>query len=426
VAPSAVGDLHVERFHEALQRLNEVEDSAGHVRRMRRVWNKLAATHPHLRITPLTLTPQQHKRWTLPETAFPQSFRAEVDAWFERSTSGDPFSSGPPRALRASTMRTRRHQLFKAASALVFSGYPIEDLRSLADLVTVDAFRALLTYLLDRQDGKITEALHGLAAGLLAVARHHVRVDKETEARLARIVKNLDLGIDGFRSKTPTRLAAFEDDRQVTALLQLPERLLAEAKAAKSGRRRKQLAEMTIAIEILAFAPMRVGNLSSLRLGANLRHVAIGREKRWLISLPAAEVKNHTDLTYELPRESHGVIDRALALYDQPDGWLFPGRRAGSKAVRLLSGQIKRTVESRLGRAFHAHMFRALAGYLHLRKNPNGFEAVRALLGNRDDDVIRHNYAFMAERSLIANAQATIARNRARIEPPSKRQRRRS
>jgi hypothetical protein len=54
---------------------------------------------------------------------------------------------------------------------------------------------------------------------------------------------------------------AFEDDRRVSALLHLPARLFAEAKAARSGRRRKQLCEMAIAIEILTFAPIRVGNL---------------------------------------------------------------------------------------------------------------------------------------------------------------------
>ena len=64
----------------------------------------------------------------------------------------------------------------------------------------------------------------------------------------------------------------------------------------------------------------------------------------------------------------------------QPDGGLFPGRATGPKATSLLSGQIKRTVEGRVGVAFHTHMFRSLAGYLHLKENPNGFEAVRALL----------------------------------------------
>jgi hypothetical protein len=68
-------------------------------------------------------------------------------------------------------------------------------------------------------------------------------------------------------------------------------------------------------------------------------------------------------------------------------------------------------------------MFRALAGYLHLKENPNGFEGVRVILGNRDDRVIRNNYAFLAERSLIANAQASICQTRARlaVRPKGKR-----
>jgi len=188
-----------------------------------------------------------------------------MEAWFRRLTSDDPFSSGPLRPLRTSTIRTRRHQLFKAASALVLSGHPIEAVRTLADLVSVQAFQALLGYLLERQGRKSTEALHGLAGGLQAVARHHVGVDKETETRLARIVTNLHVDVPGFRSKTRTRLKAFEDERRVSALLHLPARLVREAKAAGRTRKRKQLAEMAIAIEILTFA--RCGSATSCHSG---------------------------------------------------------------------------------------------------------------------------------------------------------------
>ena len=419
-APSDICDAHIEEFAEALRLSGEVADPISHARRVIRVWNKLTVAYPALKLKPLTLPPQKRNRWTLPECEFPQSFRADVEAWFQRLTSDDPFSSRPLRPLRPSTIRTRKHQLYKAACALVLSGRPIETVRFLADLVTIEAFQALLRYLLERQGGKPTEALHGLAGGLLAVARHHVVVDKETEVRVTTIVKNLDVGATGFRSKTRTRLMAFEDDRRVLALLQLPACLLAEAKASRSIRRRRQLAEMAVAIEILIFAPMRIGNLTSIRLGVTFRRVTLGRKRRWLISIPAEQVKNRTDLTYELPNDSHNLIEKALALYDRPDGWVFPGRTHGPKAASLLSGQIKRTVESRVGLAFHTHMFRALAGYLHLRENPNGFEAVRAILGNRDDNVVRNNYAFLAERSLIGNAQTSISKTRARLVPPSK------
>ena len=119
LAPSAVDDAHIQRFCEALQGSGEVADPVGHTRRVVRVWNRLAADDPALRIAPLTLTPQQRNRWTLQQSEFAPSFREDVEAWFHRLTSDDPFSSRPCRALRPSTIRTRRHQLFKAASALV-------------------------------------------------------------------------------------------------------------------------------------------------------------------------------------------------------------------------------------------------------------------------------------------------------------------
>ena len=106
-------------------------------------------------------------------------------------------------------------------------------------------------------------------------------------------------------------------------------------------------------------------------------------------------------------------------------------RRAGCSRVAgpvrrpqaFSAGRSNGRSRAALGLAFHTHMFRALAGYLHLKENPNGFEAVRAILGNRDDNVIRKNYAFLAERSLIANAQAAIGKTRARLAPPSKNKR---
>ena len=131
VAPIDVCDGHIEAFSEALRRSGEVADPVGDVRRVIRVWNKVAAAYPALRLGSLTLPPQQRMRWTLPDTAFPESFRADVEAWFRRVTSDDPFSSRPHRPLRPSTIRTRKHQLYKAASALVFSGHPIETVRYL-------------------------------------------------------------------------------------------------------------------------------------------------------------------------------------------------------------------------------------------------------------------------------------------------------
>jgi integrase len=411
VVPTQVSDQRVTRFATYLEDSGEVETPKAHVRRVIAVWNKVASQYPQMRLPALTSTPQGRKRWTIPEQQYNDEFRQDVEKWLARLTNPDPFAPGPSRPLRPATIRIRRHQLFKAASALVFSGHRIDTIRSLADLVRIENFQTLMRYLLARQS-QSTEALYNLSYALLAVARHHVQVDKETDAKLARLVKNLSSDVVGFRSRTRTRLAAFEDDRLLAALFQLPAKLLNDARKVRSPYRQRILAQLAIAIEILTFAPLRVGNLSSLRLGETLRKVSVRNQTCWLITIPAAEVKNRQELIHELPAKDHPLIADALRLYSQPEGWVFGGRKGPKTALSKL---IKQIIERHLGVAFHTHMFRALAGYVHLRENPNGFESVRALLGNRDEHVVRRNYAFMAERSHIAHAQETIRSNRARF-----------
>jgi hypothetical protein len=54
---------------------------------------------------------------------------------------------------------------------------------------------------------------------------------------------------------------------------------------------------------------------------------------------------------------------------------------------------------------------------MQIRENDNGFEIVRALLGDRSDKVIRKHYTSTAERHLIAEAQETLRRVRVRTAP---------
>ena len=155
-------------------------------------------------------------------------------------------------------------------------------------------------------------------------------------------------------------------------------------------------------------------NLVGLNLNNHIQVIREKGSKTWIIRIDRKETKNRSALTYALPPQSVALIERAMRLYEQPNGWLFPGRFEGPKTEVGLSDQIKRTVESRLGVKFNVHLFRGLGAVLHLKENPNGFESVRAFLGDRDDKVIRASYTGFAERHLIAAAQETILKLRAR------------
>jgi hypothetical protein len=311
----------------------------------------------------------------------------------------------------------RRHQIYKAASALVFAGRSIETIRSVADLVTDDDFIALMGALLQRQGNKPSEALHGLAGALLALARHYVKLPKERVDRLARRVARLaPEEVAGFREKTRARLAPLEDDRLLGALLHLPERLLREAEDAPNRRQAAVRAQMAVAVEIEINMPLRLRNLVSLNILQHVQRIVVDGREHWLVQIPRTETKNRQALCFELQPGSVALIGRALRFYEARDGWLFPGRFATHMTPTSLGIQLKRTIERRLGIPFNVHLFRALGGFLHLRENPAGFEAVRALLGDRDDRVVRAHYTFVVERDLIAKAQASIAEQRARLK----------
>jgi hypothetical protein len=206
----------------------------------------------------------------------------------DRLGKADPLAEdGPRRQVSPATLKSRRHQIFKAASALATSGFELQSLGSLAILVEPDNFKATLQVLLDRNDGAPTEALFNLACALRAVATHHVKLPKEQLDRLRRIAARLEPEDSGLGRRTEERLRPFEDDRVHAALLRLPAVLLHEAEQVKvKVRKAALLAQVAIAIEIALLAPLRLKNLLNLNLE---RHVQVLRNKKrtiWIIRIP--------------------------------------------------------------------------------------------------------------------------------------------
>jgi integrase len=418
ITSAQVDDAVMTRFGEALAASGEVDDPRQTVRIAIKAWNRVAAM-PERCLATLRIETAEPKRWTIKPDQFPEGFCRDVERWLERISIVDPESEeGPIRPLRPATVRLHKQQIFTAASALVFSGHKVEDITELATLVEIEAFKSLMRWLRERHGGKTKESLYKLAATLTAIARHHVGVDGKHLDRLKRICANFNPGHTGFRTRTRTRLSNFEDAKVLAALCVLSTRLIEEAMAPRTQpRTAKALAQVAVAVEFLWFAPLRCGNLAALNLNNNIKRVTVGRETRWIVTFQREETKNRELLNYELPAAAVLTIERALRLYDQPDGWLFPDRHGGRKTARGLGAQIKRVVEQHIGVPFNTHLFRAITGTLVVKADPNGFETARALLGNRSERVVREHYTATAERHLISRAQDSIQKMRMRAAP---------
>ena len=122
-----------------------------------------------------------------------------------------------------------------AASALVRRNVPIDRITSLVTLVSEENFTEILRFLYERHGGP-TEAISGLAQGLIAIARHQVKVDAAILETLSAMAGRIRVKTRGLSQKNRQRLAAFDDPANVALHLRLPGHLARLAKS-QSGRK---------------------------------------------------------------------------------------------------------------------------------------------------------------------------------------------
>jgi hypothetical protein len=234
IGPEAVASEQLMTFGEALLGDPLIKDPGFTWRNTAWAWNTASRTivgWPHIQIS----IQSRRETYTLPSTSFPQSFKYDVDAFLKRIAGTDLLAELPFRPVRPSTCRTREHQLYVAASALVHRGRDPASIRSLADLVTLDAFKEILRFFIERNGSKSSTAIEQLAGFLKSVARHWVRVDPPVLNQMTVIVKRIAVPQQGMTPKNRERLRPFQQEDNVAALLHLPARLMKEA---ASGRYR--------------------------------------------------------------------------------------------------------------------------------------------------------------------------------------------
>jgi integrase len=148
-------------------------------------------------------------------------------------------------------------------------------------------------------------------------------------------------------------------------------------------------AQMAVAIAILTFAPVRLGNLVRIRLEENLTKPG-GHNSPYVLVFPAYDVKNRVQLEFPLDAYVTELIDeyiydfRLSLLRGSNELWLFPGEAGGFKDAKTFSGQITQRIEKTTGLRLTVHQFRHAAAAILLKHRPGEYELVRRVLGHRN------------------------------------------
>jgi site-specific recombinase XerD len=357
-------------------------------------WNKAQRSVPGW--PAIALETSKREPIYLPWSAFPPALKADVDAYLDHLAGRDLAEDGPPPAS-PSTLDLRERQLRIFASLLVQAGRTPENLMSVADLVTLDAFKAGLRVLLEKRGGEKSSTIENLARFLKSVARHKGKADAETLNKMGAIIKKyMGVGRRGLTAKNRERLRQFDDPRNVIALLLLPQLLMRIAEAKKLPPRLCALAAQTaVAIEILLMAPLRIDNLVGLDIERHLIRTGGGLQ----IVVAEHEVKNDVELHHPLPDESTAIIQCYITefrplLASVGSSMLFPGQGGiKPKAQSSMRQQITRAIARHTGLKMHPHLFRHATTKIFLDKHPGQYEVVRQVLGHKSLETTTRFYA---------------------------------
>jgi integrase len=163
----------------------------------------------------------------------------------------------------------------------------------------------------------------------------------------------------------------------------------------EEGRRQRHapvraavIAQKAVAIAILAVAPVRLANLTSIRLGTNLTKPD-GRHSNYWLHFNPEDTKNNVRLQFVFKEYLTELIDEYLQdfwptlLRGRNEDYLFPGMREGAKGKVSFSVQISRHIYNAAGLEMTVHQFRHAAGAIILKNRPGEFELVRQILGHR-------------------------------------------
>lgn len=419
IEPGAVEAATFEYYRAALGSRSLRRKPKANFRATVRLWNKAIESVHALpqTIIPLETDPHFYSR---PWDEFPPSFTTDVEAFLTNSGSQDEFSDHYVLPVKPSTVVSRRRQLREMASMLVASGFGIEKLTSLTVLVEPANVRAALKQQRARI-GAIGPSIGGKAWLACVVARHWVKNCVHADA-LRDLARQLSHKQPGMTPRNREQLRQFDLKANLDALLGLPKMVFADVAREKPGTAagaRRIIG--ALAVEFLLVAPMRVGNLVGMEHERHLLTLGRGRDRNRHILIPGQETKTGKPFEMLLPPETARLLEIYLDTYRHgicpgPSPFLFPNKDGESRSTIAFSRLIQLFVFRETGLRVHAHLFRQLAGKLHLDLHPNDIETVRLLFGHTNSSTTRRYYTEQKTDQAYARYDGTITRLRSEAD----------
>jgi integrase len=392
IAPSSVNDAILNDYLRYRAETTALASNNMARRSIARTWNACVGTIQDWPLQRLTEPPVKAKVSPAWED-FSQGLRTDIDAYLAGLSKIRRGSSGKRiRPCRPATIRTRRAELVAVARMTVRLGVPIESLTSLAALLHPDAVERVIEAYWHKNGKEPKVFTIDLGWKLLRIARETGCLDQAAVERLDEIRATLEhYRHSGLTEKNLKLVRLVLTEGIWSEVISLPHILMHQARHAKDHAPAKAAvtAQLAVAVAILTFAPVRLGNLVAIDLEENLIKPGGLNSPYWLV-FPHYDVKNRVDLNFQFDEALTELIDeyvhefRPMLLRGSNASWLFPGEAGEPKTANMFSAQVTERIQKAIGLRITVHQFRHAAAAFYLKHHPGDYETVRRFLGHRN------------------------------------------
>lgn len=387
IGPQVVDDVVIDRVMTETSNVSLRPNQYRIRRAMTKVWNEVVDIFPEQRLQKVTVPLSRRRHTRIPLEEFQQSFLDDWDDFARWAHGEDIFADDArPVRLKQSTIDMMKQRIHLAATALVESGVPISEICTLADLTQPEAFRRIFGRRNVISEGRANYYDFYTARQIVQLAKEWVKVDVETLAELKRLVRKIPQPTFGMTRKNKLLVTQFDDSVLKERLLTAPDRIWADAQSdSRRGRLRLAQAQAALAISILTYHPVRLGNLAGLRFDEHLHLNAQGVST---LSLSSEETKTGAAVDYEIPPV---LADRLIqyreviapAILGFRPQHLFSNAEDKVKDKASTRYLVMRYVKLYVGVHLNPHAFRHLAAKFILDNNPGAHVVVQHLLGHK-------------------------------------------
>jgi integrase len=391
IEPASVDEVALNNYFIYRRQTTSLAVNAAARRSVARTWNACgidSPSWPRQRLAEPPCRTLEGPRWA----EFPEGLRGDIDDYLlnlqqvRKGPNGKRYRPSSPK-----TIKTRRAELVAFARKAVKVRIPISDLISLAALVNPNVVEQVIEAYW-KEDGDEPQIYTiELASKVLSLARR-AGLNPVAIERLEDIRANLEeYRRCGLTDKNLAVVRKVMTPGVWASVVNLPDQLMrtARAKLPYAPIKAALTAQIAVAIAILSYAPIRLGNLVAIKIDENLIKPSGPGSPFWLV-FPHYDVKNRVRLEFTLDDDVTAMIDEYVHHYrphlmrGTNSDCLFPGTCGFPKTASMFSGQISDRVEDATGLRLTVHQFRHAAAAIYLSYHPGAYEVVKRLLGHRN------------------------------------------